>query len=160
METRNMALLFAIAAVLAISLMASGCTQQSAAPGSLPSQTGTGQQTAQGNNGNAAVAPNSNPAFVPEQPASDNASGQANAGNASGNGQSQGKIYDVAGNESGQGISNTLAACVAISDQPQRLSCIAQWCGSAARDFNQCYNLTDENDRLGCLNKCNPNPNT
>lgn len=52
-----------------------------------------------------------------------------------------------------------VAACTAISDQQERLSCIAQWCGSEARDYNKCYDLTDENDRLGCLNKCNPNSN-
>ncbi|MFA5929993.1 MAG: DUF4382 domain-containing protein [Candidatus Micrarchaeia archaeon] len=54
---------------------------------------------------------------------------------------------------------NSLAACIAISSQPERLSCIAMWCGSENRDFNKCYNLTDENDKLGCLNKCNPNSN-
>lgn len=50
MGTKNIAFLFALAAVLAISLIASGCAQSPPAnnqsPGSLPAQTGTGQQTA------------------------------------------------------------------------------------------------------------------
>jgi hypothetical protein len=58
-----------------------------------------------------------------------------------------------------QGREGDLSACTAISEQQGRFSCIAQWCGSEARDYQKCYNLTDENDRLGCLNKCNPNPN-
>lgn len=54
METRNMALIFAVAAVMAITLFTAGCAQgvspqppsnNSPSPGSLPSQTGTGQQT-------------------------------------------------------------------------------------------------------------------
>ncbi|HQT44706.1 MAG TPA: hypothetical protein PLO51_01905, partial [Candidatus Micrarchaeota archaeon] len=60
----------------------------------------------------------------------------------------------VSGNGSAQG--NDLAACAAISDQQARFSCIANWCGSAARDYQKCYNLTDVNDRLGCLGKCSP----
>jgi len=52
-----------------------------------------------------------------------------------------------------------LAACTAISDQQERLSCIAMWCGSENRNYSKCYDLTDDNDRLGCLNKCNPNSN-
>lgn len=63
------------------------------------------------------------------------------------------------GNGSGQGIETDLAGCAAISDQQERFSCIAQWCGSEARDYYKCYDLADDNDRLGCLNKCNPNPN-
>ena len=52
METRNIALLFTVAAVVAISLFAAGCAQapppaNQPSPGSLPGQTGTGQQTAQ-----------------------------------------------------------------------------------------------------------------
>ncbi|MFA6213736.1 MAG: DUF4382 domain-containing protein [Candidatus Micrarchaeia archaeon] len=63
----------------------------------------------------------------------------------------------------GNGLNNIWAtdvtACTAISDQQERLSCIAQWCGSEDRDYQKCYDLTDEDDRLGCLNKCNPNSN-
>ena len=62
-------------------------------------------------------------------------------------------------NGSGQGRENGLAACTAISEQQARFSCIAQWCGSEARDYKQCYNLANGDDQLGCLSKCNPNPN-
>ena len=54
---------------------------------------------------------------------------------------------------------NGLAACVAISEQQERLSCIAVWCGSESRDYNKCYGLANNDDKLGCLNKCNPNSN-
>ena len=55
METKNMQLLFAVVAVVAITLFAAGCAQAppSNAPGSLPSQAGTGQQTAQAGSGQA-----------------------------------------------------------------------------------------------------------
>ena len=62
-------------------------------------------------------------------------------------------------NGSWQGNATDLAACTAISDQQARFSCIAQWCGSEARDYKQCYNLANGDDQLGCLSKCNPNPN-
>ncbi|HQT44707.1 MAG TPA: hypothetical protein PLO51_01910 [Candidatus Micrarchaeota archaeon] len=60
---------------------------------------------------------------------------------------------------SGPGQGNDVTACASISSQQDRFACIANWCNSAARDYNKCYNLADENDRLGCLSKCNPNPN-
>ena len=50
--------------------------------------------------------------------------------------------------------------CTGLAARQDRFDCIAQWCGSAARDFTQCSSLTDYDDRLGCLNKCNPNSNT
>lgn len=59
----------------------------------------------------------------------------------------------------GQTAGTDVTACTAISDSSARLSCIAMWCGSENRDYKKCYNLADENDRLGCLNKCNPNQN-
>lgn len=52
-----------------------------------------------------------------------------------------------------------VTACTALAAQEQRYSCIARWCGSEARDYSQCDRLPDSDDRLGCLNKCNPNPN-
>ncbi|MCX6771254.1 MAG: DUF4382 domain-containing protein [Candidatus Micrarchaeota archaeon] len=63
------------------------------------------------------------------------------------------------GNVTGQAGITDLTACIAISGSQQRLACIAMWCGSEARDYKMCYSLIDENDRLGCLNKCNPNSN-
>jgi hypothetical protein len=100
------------------------------------------------------------PVAILNERQSQHSNGQGNGGSMSGNGQTQGNIYDVAGNESGPGIADTLTACTAISDSQQRLSCIAQWCTSSNRDYNQCYNLTDMGDQLGCLSKCNPNSNT
>ena len=67
-------------------------------------------------------------------------------GQSSVSGQAQGKVTD-------------LAACTAIADQQGRFACIAQWCGSGARDYTKCATLADLNDRLGCMSKCNPNPN-
>ncbi|MFH1307108.1 MAG: hypothetical protein ABIH83_05660 [Candidatus Micrarchaeota archaeon] len=50
--------------------------------------------------------------------------------------------------------------CTSFTEQDLRFQCIARWCLSPARDFNACDLLTDPDDRMGCFNKCNPNPNT
>lgn len=53
-----------------------------------------------------------------------------------------------------------VTVCTALlSEKDDRFKCITQWCASDARDFNQCGRLEGD-DRLGCLNKCNPNQNT
>lgn len=56
--------------------------------------------------------------------------------------------------------SNDVAACTALVAQADRNICIAQWCGSEMRDYTQCDRLSNYDDNLGCLSKCNPNPNT
>jgi len=63
------------------------------------------------------------------------------------------------GNGPGQEIGIDVTACTVLSNQEERLSCIAQWCGSENRDYTKCYTLVDNDDKLGCLNKCNPNSN-
>jgi len=55
---------------------------------------------------------------------------------------------------------NDVTICTTLQTQDDRYICIAQWCGSEMRDYLQCDNLAGEDDRLGCLSKCNPNPNT
>jgi len=63
------------------------------------------------------------------------------------------------GNGAGGAIVADVTACASISEEQARLSCIAQWCGSENRDYNRCYSLANDDDKLGCLNKCNPNSN-
>ncbi|MFA5108269.1 MAG: hypothetical protein WC492_01915 [Candidatus Micrarchaeia archaeon] len=53
-----------------------------------------------------------------------------------------------------------VSLCIYIQDKDWRHSCITRWCLSGSRDFSQCEKLSDYDDRLGCFNKCNPNPNT
>ena len=56
--------------------------------------------------------------------------------------------------------SKDVSLCTSLLDaKDDRFKCITQWCASGARDFKQCEKLSGD-DRLGCLNKCNPNPNT
>ena len=50
--------------------------------------------------------------------------------------------------------------CTQLSDKTDRLKCFNRWCSSGARDYHQCDKLTNTDDRLGCLVKCNPNFNT
>ncbi len=50
--------------------------------------------------------------------------------------------------------------CTRLTDQNSRYICITAWCGSEARDYKQCSRLTNYDDNLACLNKCNPNSNT
>ncbi|MFH0927129.1 MAG: hypothetical protein V1822_00965 [Candidatus Micrarchaeota archaeon] len=53
-----------------------------------------------------------------------------------------------------------VSVCTRLSLSDDVFSCIAQWCLSAQRDFTQCEKLSDIDLRLGCLSKCNPNPNS
>ncbi len=53
-----------------------------------------------------------------------------------------------------------VALCIQLAVKDARYQCLTRWCYSAARDFHQCEKLTNTDDRLGCLNKCNPNFNT
>jgi hypothetical protein len=55
---------------------------------------------------------------------------------------------------------NDVKICTQLNDKDIRFKCITIWCSSAGRDYNQCDGLTDYDDRLGCLNKCNPNMNS
>lgn len=52
-----------------------------------------------------------------------------------------------------------VSICTSLPTKQDRFDCIARWCGSSARDFKQCESMKDPDDRLGCLNKCNPNSN-
>ena len=50
-----------------------------------------------------------------------------------------------------------VAVCTTLDDLVARNTCITTWCGSAARDFNSCYRIANNDDQLLCLSKCNPN---
>lgn len=50
--------------------------------------------------------------------------------------------------------------CTQLTLRDDRYKCFTRWCYSGARDYKQCQALPDNDDRLGCLNKCNPNFNT
>lgn len=55
--------------------------------------------------------------------------------------------------------SKNVSMCTSFWFPADRLSCITRWCLSASRDFTQCERLENIDERLGCLNKCNPNQN-
>jgi hypothetical protein len=50
--------------------------------------------------------------------------------------------------------------CTQLDDKDLRYKCITHWCSSTGRDYHMCDKLRDYDDRMGCLNKCNPNANT
>ncbi len=50
--------------------------------------------------------------------------------------------------------------CTQLTLSTDRYKCFTRWCYSGARDYKQCQSLPNNDDRLGCLNKCNPNFNT
>ena len=50
--------------------------------------------------------------------------------------------------------------CTQLVTLDARNMCFNRWCSSAARDYNKCQALTNNDDRLGCLNRCNPNFNS
>lgn len=50
--------------------------------------------------------------------------------------------------------------CTQLTLSTDRYKCFTRWCYSGARDYKQCQALPNNDDRLGCLNKCNPNFNT
>ncbi|MCL6089236.1 MAG: hypothetical protein M1530_03705, partial [Candidatus Marsarchaeota archaeon] len=57
-------------------------------------------------------------------------------------------------------VQKNVVFCTQLVVQDARYQCLTRWCYSAARDYKQCDKLANNDDRLGCLNKCNPNFNT
>ncbi len=53
-----------------------------------------------------------------------------------------------------------VSICTQLTSQEDRYKCFTRWCYSPSKDYKQCQALTNTDDRLGCLNKCNPNFNT
>ncbi len=53
-----------------------------------------------------------------------------------------------------------VSICTQLTLSTDRYKCFTRWCYSGARDYKQCQSLPNTDDRLGCLNKCNPNFNT
>lgn len=51
-----------------------------------------------------------------------------------------------------------VSICTELADQEALNTCITTWC-AALRDFNSCYRIADNDDRLMCLSRCNPNRN-
>ena len=55
--------------------------------------------------------------------------------------------------------SGDVAVCTTLNSSEERNTCIATWCGSAAKNFNTCSKIANYDDRLLCLSRCNPNQN-
>lgn len=130
-------------------LLFAGCTQPQQPATSPQAQTGAGQEQAPLSTARQQQ-PSQPPATQPQaQPA-----------------PSQGSCYGMSGDNLIQCVyaqavaSKDVTICTSLGEQNGRFICIAQWCGSAARDYRQCDRLTNYDDNLGCLSKCNPNPNT
>ena len=49
--------------------------------------------------------------------------------------------------------------CTQLVTYDDRIKCFNRWCNSGARDYHKCSALADKNDRMSCLNMCNPNFN-
>ncbi|MDE1798118.1 MAG: hypothetical protein KGH63_01790 [Candidatus Micrarchaeota archaeon] len=94
-----------------------------------------------------------NPVPLPPSAAQPPAAAPADCGSLSGDAYSQCRTQEAIN-------SQNVTYCVSIADQDGRFKCVTAWCLSPARDYHQCGNLTNYDDRLACLNKCNPNPNT
>lgn len=107
---------------------------------------------------NQTVSPPSNPAnaTTPQANATQNNTPPAPSSVCGGLGGS-GQLECIAQAAIGQ---KNVLICTQLTLREDRYKCFTRWCYSGARDYKQCQALPDNDDRLGCLNKCNPNFNT
>lgn len=126
-----------LVALLLVMLLVAGCTQSSAPPYSPSASAAPGT-----------AAPLSSPSSETV----------ATSGTDSCAGQTGDALTQCEGKAAVAQKDVTL--CTRLADQNGRFICITAWCGSQARDYKQCGKLSDYNDNLACLNKCNPNSNT
>jgi hypothetical protein len=163
---------FVLMLMLAASLLAlSGCTSKEG----LPNQNATNQSP---ENNTPPVVANTPPVVPPQNLPGNSGIGGGQPqntpanGTVSGIGNTEGSIVpmDTCGALNGSAkvecafakardYKNVSLCATSLYLKDDIFKCITQWCASEARDFNQCEQLTGDN-RLGCLNKCNPNPNT